>query len=240
VGELLVVGTGFGRTGTLSLKRALDRLGFGPTYHMDEVLRRPSHLRAWVAYARTGAMDWDALFAGFRATVDFPACVAWRELVDLHPEAKVVHTVRDPDRWWESTRATIYEGRTMLPHWLRSLVPPLGDYVELNDRLVWRGTFGGRFLDSDHAVRIFHRHTASVVAGLDPERLLVFEVADGWEPLCAFLGVPVPDEPFPHVNDAAWMRRRISAVRVATRALPAVGVAAALIGRRASRRGGGR
>lgn len=236
MGELLVVGAGFGRTGTLSLKRALDRLGFGPTYHMDEVLRRPSHLRAWVAYARTGAMDWDALFAGFRATVDFPACVAWRELVDLHPEAKVVHTVRDPDRWWESTRATIHEGRTMVPHWLRGLVPPLGDYVELNDRLVWRGTFGGRFLDRDHAVRVFHQHTASVVAGLDPERLLVFEVADGWEPLCAFLGVPVPDEPFPHVNDAAWMRRRITAVRVATRALPAVAVAAALI----SRRGGGR
>lgn len=233
-----MVGTGFGRTGTLSLKRALERLGFGPTYHMDEVLRRPSHLRAWVEYARTGRADWGTVFAGFRSTVDFPACVAWRELVELHPGAKVVHTVRDPDRWWESTRATIYQGRTILPHWLRGLVPAAGDYAELNERMVWQGLFGGRFLDRDHAIRVFQRHTAEVVAGLDPERLLVFEVADGWEPLCAFLGVPVPDEPFPHVNDTASMRRRLTAVRYGTRALPVLALAGAAVF--ASRRGGGR
>lgn len=233
----MVVGTGFGRTGTLSLKQALDRLGFGPTYHMDEVLRRPSHLRAWVRYARTGTADWDLLLGGFRSTVDFPACVAWRELVELHPGAKVVHTVRDAERWWASTRSTIYRGRSMLPHWLRGLVGPAGDYAELNERLVWQGTFGGRFLDRDHAIAVFRRHTAAVVAGLDPERLLVFDVAEGWGPLCAFLGVPVPDEPFPHVNDAAWMARRITAVEVATRALPVVALGALVW---VSRRGGGR
>jgi hypothetical protein len=237
VGELVVVGTGFGRTGTLSLKQALDRLGFGPTYHMDEVLRRPSHLRGWVRYARTGTADWDLLLGGFRSTVDFPACVAWRELVELHPGAKVVHTVRDAERWWTSTRSTIYRGRSMLPHWLRGLVGPAGDYAELNERLVWQGTFGGRFLDRDHAIAVFRRHTAAVVAGLDPERLLVFDVAEGWGPLCAFLGVPVPDEPFPHVNDAAWMARRITAVEVATRALPVVALGALVW---VSRRGGGR
>ncbi len=234
------MGTGFGRTGTLSLKRALERLGFGPTYHMDEVLRRPSHLRGWVTYARTGVADWDLLLGGFRSSVDFPACVAWRELVALHPHAKVVHTVREADRWWESTRSTIYGGRTMLPHWLQGLVRPLGDYVELNDRLVWQGTFGGRFLDRDHAVAVYRQHTTEVVTGLDPERVLVFEVAQGWEPLCAFLGVPVPDEPFPHVNDAAWMRRRITAVRVGTRALPVVVLAAVVLTVGLSRRGGRR
>lgn len=226
MGELLVVGTGFGRTGTLSLKRALDRLGFGPTYHMQEVLRRPSHLRAWVAYARTGTADWSSLLGGFRSTVDYPACLAWRELTELHPGAKVVHTVRDAEAWWESTRSTIYGGRTMLPHWLRGLVRPLGDYAELNERLLWQGAFGGRFLDRDQAIAVYRRHTTEVVTGLDPERVLVFEVAQGWEPLCAFLGVPVPDEPFPHVNDAAWMRRRITAVRVGTRVLPGVILAA--------------
>jgi hypothetical protein len=238
VGDLLVVGTGFGRTGTLSLKQALDRLGFGPTYHMQEVLERPSHLRAWVAWARGGPLD-PALFDGFRATVDYPACLAWRELVDRHPEAKVVHTVRDADAWWESTRTTIYQGRTMLPGWLRGLVGPAGDYVELNERLLWQGVFRGRFLDREYATAVYRRHTETVVEGLDPERLLVFSVADGWEPLCAFLGVPVPDEPFPHVNDAAWMRRRITAVRIGTRALPAVLAGAALLGRWRRRRGRG-
>jgi len=250
VGELLVVGTGFGRTGTLSLKRALDRLGFGPTYHMQEALRRPSHLRAWCEYARTGAMDWDALLGRFRSTVDYPTCLAWRELADRNPEAKVIHTVRDAEAWWESTATTIYQGRTVLPHWFRGLYRPAGDYGEINERLLWQGLFGGRFEDRDHAIAVYRRHTAEVVTGLDPERLLVFEVSQGWEPLCRFLGVPVPDEPFPHVNDAAWMRRRILAVRYATRALPVAAVAAAVrldtaLGRRGnvssiSRRGGGR
>lgn len=231
MGHLHVVGTGFGRTGTLSLKLALERLGFGPTYHMQEVLKRPSHLRAWVAYARDEPVDLRTLLGDFRSTVDYPACMAWRSLVDLHPAAKVIHTVRDPQAWWESTRTTIYGGRTMLPFWLRALVRPAGDYAELNERMLWQGAFGGRFLDRDHAIRVFQQHTAEVVAGLDPERLMVFEVAEGWEPLCAFLGVPVPDEPFPHVNDAAWMRRRITAVRVGTRALPAAAVGAAVAAR---------
>jgi hypothetical protein len=233
-----VVGTGFGRTGTLSLKRALERLGFGPTYHMDEVLRRPAHLGAWVSYARGEPVDLGALLGGFRSTVDYPACIAWRSLVDLHPAAKVVHTVRDPEAWYASTRATLWGGRTMLPFWLRALIRPAGDYAELNERLLWQGIFGGRFLDRDHAIRVFEQHTASVVAGLDPERLLVFDVAEGWEPLCAFLGVPVPDEPFPHVNDTAWMRRRITAVRVGTRALPAVAAGAAVAARHRIRASG--
>lgn len=237
MGELLVVGTGFGRTGTLSLKRALEQIGFGPTYHMEEVLKRPAHLRAWVRHARTGEADWATLLAGFRSTVDYPACIVWRDLVALHPGAKVVHTVRDAEAWWESTRTTIYGGRTMLPHWLRSLAPPLGDYVELNERMLWQGVFGGRFLDRDHAIAVYRRHTEEVVGGLDPERVLVFEVAQGWEPLCAFLGVPVPDTPFPHVNDAAWMRRRITAVRYGTRALPVAALATAIL---ASRRLGRR
>lgn len=237
MGDLLVIGTGFGRTGTLSLKIALERLGLGPTYHMQEALRRPSHLRRWVEYARTGAMDWDALFDGFRSTVDYPACLAWRELADRDPGAKVIHTVRDADRWWESTRTTIYQGRTVLPHWFRGLFRPAGDYGEVNEKLLWQGVFDGRFEDRDHATAVYRRHTEEVVTGLDAERLLVFEVADGWEPLCRFLGVPVPDEPFPHANDAVWIRRRLAVVRYGIRALPVVGVGVAAL---ASRRGGGR
>jgi hypothetical protein len=244
VGDLLVVGTGFGRTGTLSLKLALERLGFGPTYHMQEAMRRSSHLRAWCTYARTGAMDWDDLLDGFRSTVDYPTCLAWRELVDRNPEAKVIHTVRDAEVWWESTATTIYQGRTVLPHWFRGLYGPAGDSFEVGDRLIWQGLFGGRFEDRDHAIAVYRRHTAEVATGLDPERLLVFEVSQGWEPLCGFLGVAVPDEPFPHANDASSIRRRLTAVRYTTRALPVVGLTAAAVGvvagRRLSRRGGGR
>lgn len=239
--DLLVVGTGFGRTGTSSLKLALERLGLGPTYHMQEALRRPRHLRAWCEYARTGMIDWDEIFDGFRSTVDYPTCLAWRELADRYPAAKVIHTVRDAEAWWTSTATTIYQGRTVLPHWFRGLYGPAGDYGEVNERLLWQGLFDGRFEERDHAIAVYRRHTAEVVAGLDPERLLVFEVADGWAPLCRFLGVPVPDEPFPHANDARWMRRRLAAVRYATRALPVVAAGAGLVGSRlVSRRGGGR
>ncbi|QYG93710.1 sulfotransferase family protein [Iamia sp. SCSIO 61187] len=241
MGDLQVIGTGFGRTGTLSLKRALDRLGFGPTYHMQEALRRPSHLRAWREYSRTGVIDWDEVLGPYRSTVDYPTCLAWRELADRYPGAKIVHTVRDAERWWESTATTIYQGRTVLPHWFRGLYGPAGDYGEVNERLLWQGLFGGRFEDRDHAIAVYRRHTAEVANGLDPERLLIFEVADGWAPLCRFLGVPEPDEPFPHVNDAAWMRRRITAVRYGTRALPVAAAGVGLVGSRlVSRRGGGR
>lgn len=233
-----MLGTGFGRTGTLSLKHALDRLGLGPTYHMQEAIKRPSHLRAWRDHGRGHAVDWDRLLDGFRSTVDYPACLIWRDLLALHPEARVVHTVRDPERWWTSARDTIYLGRTMFPGWARAVLPPASHYLEVTDRLIWDGSFSGRFLDRDHAIEVFERHTAEVVAGVPADRLLVFEVAQGWEPLCSFLGVDVPDVPFPRVNDSAWMRRRINAVRIGTRALPpavAAGATAMAIRRRTKR-----
>lgn len=237
MGDLLVLGTGFGRTGTLSLKHALDHLGLGPTYHMQEALKRPSHLRAWRDHSRGRTVDWDRLLVGFPSTVDYPACLVWRELLALHPEARVVHTVRDPERWWTSARDTIHGARTMFPRWVRALLPLAADYVEVTDRLVWDGLFSGRFLDRDHAIEVFERHTAEVVAGVPADRLLVFDVAQGWEPLCAFLDVDVPDVPFPRVNDAASIRRKITAVRVGTRVLPplAAGAAAVALRRRTRR-----
>lgn len=249
---LRVIGTGFGRTGTLSLKQALDDLGFGPTYHMEEVLKRPSHIKVWRDLARTGQADWDDLFVGFGSGVDFPVSCVWRELADRYPDAKLVHTVRDPQRWWESTESTIFRTSDMFPPWLPPLLPPAAGYLEVVDRLVWSGLFDGRFLDRGHAIEVFERHTAEVVASVPSDRLLVLDVAEGWGPLCAFLGVPEPAHPFPHLNDAASMRRRITVTRVGTRALPiAAGVALATVAGRSrrrrrslptpvSRRGGGR
>jgi hypothetical protein len=234
---LQVVGAGFGRTGTLSLKRALDELGFGPTYHMDEVVRRPSHVASWLRYARTGEMNWDEIFSGFGSGVDFPVSCAWQELAAHYPEAKIVLTVRDPRRWWYSTEATIYPTRTMFPAWLMRLVPVTAQWVEMVDRLVWDGIFDGRFADRGHAVAVFERHVANVVATCRPDRLLVFDVAQGWEPLCSFLDVPTPNRPFPRLNDASTLRRRFAAIRWGTRAVPVV-VGALLVAVARGRAGG--
>ena len=222
-----VIGAGFGRTGTLSFKRALEDLGFGPTYHMQEVMRRPSHVNRWFRYSQTGEADWDELFSDFGSGVDYPVSCVWEELASHFPHAKVVLTVRDPQQWWASTASTIYGFRTAFPAWMLRSVPFVRRWVEMVDRLVWDGLFDGRFIDRDHAVAIFERHIDHVRATCPPERLLVFDVRDGWEPLCEFLDVPVPQHSFPHVNDAKVTQRVVNTVRWGTRVVPVVAAAAA-------------
>jgi hypothetical protein len=224
-----VIGAGFGRTGTLSLKRALEDLGFGPTYHMQEVMRRPSHVRQWYQFAHTGEADWDELFGQFASGVDYPVSCVWEELATHYPDSKVVLTVRDPEKWWTSTATTIYGFRTAFPGWTQRLVPTLGHFVDMVDRLVWDGLFDGRFLDRDHAIGVFENHIEHVSTTCPPERLLVFDVAEGWEPLCRFLDVPVPSHPFPRLNDSRVTRRVVTSVRWGGKALPFL-VAAAGIG----------
>jgi len=189
---LQVIGAGVGRTGTLSLKLALERIGFGPCYHMTEVLagvRRNTPL--WIE-AVQGRPDWDAIFAGYHSTTDYPACTFWRALADHYPEAKVVLSVRDPDRWFDSVSQTIFSAR------MRASVDatPLAPMFE---RAV-HGMFGNRITDRAFMTGWFRRRNQEVIDALAPERLLVHSARDGWEPLCAFLGVPVPDVPYPRIN----------------------------------------
>ena len=181
-----VLGTGFGRTGTLSTKLALERLGFGPCHHMEEALRRPDQFRGLAAHVRGEAVDWAALFAGFESQVDFPGAAIWRELIAAFPEAKVVHTVRDPDRWYDSTLETIYGARTMVAPWVRRVAPPIDLMFDVNEALIWNGVFEGRFSDRARAIEIFHEHTEAVRAVVPSDRLLIFDVREGWAPLCAF------------------------------------------------------
>lgn len=232
---LEIIGSGFGRTGTLSLKAALETLGH-PCYHMEEVLARRDHITAWQRVAHGEAVDWDELFAGFTATVDFPASVVYRDLLDHWPDAKVIHTVRDPQRWYESTDATIYRAVEMFPPWAQRHVGRIAEFVDMQERLIWQQLFDGRFGERDHAIEVFEARTREVRAVVPAEQLLVFEVAEGWEPLCAFLGVAVPDEPFPNVNDKQSMQRALRRHRRTLHALPwvggaTVGVAAALAAR---------
>jgi hypothetical protein len=199
-----VIGAGFGRTGTASLKAALERLGFGPCYHMFDVLSAHERMSDW-QQAVEGDADWDDVFAGYRATVDWPGAAFWRELVEHYPKAKVLLSVRDPQRWYESTYETIYQFAA------RSGPPPDGDtagWEHFRERMlptirdiIWDGTFGGRFDDEAHATAVFERHNAAVRDTVPADRLLVYQVTEGWGPLCEFLGVDVPPEPFPHVNE---------------------------------------
>jgi hypothetical protein len=204
-----VIGAGLGRTGTLSLKAALEELGFVKCYHMVEVFARMDDARIWDAAVRGGPVDWDRLFAGYRATVDLPSCLFYRELLEKYPEAKVILTVRDPERWYDSARQTIYFARSAFPKWATVLNPWMRVFGRMINRL-WDRMFQGRFEDRDFAIDVFNRHNEQVRRDVPADRLLVYEVSQGWGPLCAFLGMPVPEgKPFPHLNDAAEFRARI-------------------------------
>lgn len=237
--SLRVIGSGFGRTGTMSTKRALELIGLGPCYHMEEVFRRPSHAKVWEDVSLGRPVDWHGLFAGYRSAVDFPASVVWEELLDAFPDAKVLHTVRPADAWYDSTVETIAHAHDHVAPWLR-LVPPVERPFAMSDRLVWGRLFGGRIDDRDHALAVYERWTARVCELVPPDRLLVFDVAEGWEPLCRFLDVPVPDVAFPRVNDRATMRRRLLALEVAGYAVPALAASAGFLAARAQRRRGTR
>ncbi|GAA2204682.1 sulfotransferase family protein [Nonomuraea monospora] len=209
-----VIGAGFGRTGSYSLRVALQRLGYDPCHHMASLAEDPEMVTGWETAVHGGQVRWERFLASYRAAVDWPACAFWRELIAAFPQAKVVLTVRDPARWYASAHQTIY--RYMAPRrgpaglvmrLENSLHPPLGRRRAVCRRLIWEDTFGGRFLDRAHAMEVFERHNAEVVAGVPADRLLVFDVRQGWEPLCGFLGVAVPSEPFPHLNEAAAFRR---------------------------------
>lgn len=206
---LEVIGAGFGRTGTASLKAALEILGYDKTHHMFEVLGSRRQLALWHAIAMGQMPDWDEVYQGFPAAVDFPTASYWRELAARYPEAKVILTVRSTESWWNSARTTIIAIGCASPAWARKLIPPIRRITEMSNGTIWDRMFDGRQFDEAHAKRVFEAHNTAVQAELPAERLLVYEVRQGWEPLCAFLGKPVPAVLFPHVNDTAEFRRKI-------------------------------
>ncbi|MCH7662727.1 MAG: sulfotransferase family protein [Chloroflexi bacterium] len=208
-----IIGAGFGRTGTMSLKAALEQIGFGPCYHMLEVLKHPSHIGGWLAAAEGEQVDWDGLLGNYQAGLDYPLSVFYKELLAVYPEAKVILTVRDPQRWYESTLETIYQGAA-LPDWVLRILPPYRDFIKMVRMAVWEGLFEGRFEERAYAIKVFEDWVIEVKRTVPAEKLLIFSVKDGWEPLCAFLGVPVPDKPFPHINDRKMTQRMFAAAKV--------------------------
>jgi len=195
---LSVIGSGFGRTGTRSLKDALELLGLGPCHHMEEVFPRPEQIALWHAVSVGEPLDHARIFDGYASQVDWPGAHVWRELAVAYPDAKVIHSVRPDESWWNSFSGTIGKFMTISPTMeLPPQIRVMGDAVT---EMVGVQTFAGQFTDRDKAIAAYHQREADVRAAIPAERLLVFDVAQGWEPLCDFLALPVPTIPFPRTN----------------------------------------
>ena len=194
--SLKLIGAGYGRTGTMSLKFALEKLGYGPCYHMMEVMPNPKVVAKWAAIARGGDPNWDVIFKGYQSCVDWPACDYWRAIAGHFPEAKLLLTVRDSSTWFASTQKSIFS-KAHMDRFFGSNADP--DAKTMVERLFVKN-FDGRGNDREHAIKVFEKHNEDVIRSVPRYRLLCFNVADGWAPLCHFLSLPVPDEPFPHFN----------------------------------------
>jgi hypothetical protein len=196
---LSVIGAGFGRTGTRSLKAALEELGFGKCYHMVEVFKNPGHMNMWTEVIETGRSNWASIFEGFQAVMDWPASVYYKTLMAAFPDAKVILTVRDPELWYESIRSTFYARSKKYGRFL-IIIPTIYRFFKALEKVLWQGIFNSRLEDKTYAINIFNEHIEEVKRSVPGDRLLIFEARQGWEPLCEFLDVPVPRIPYPHVN----------------------------------------
>ncbi|WP_373505212.1 sulfotransferase family protein [Aestuariivirga sp.] len=195
---LAVIGSGFGRTGTKSLKEALEQLGFGPCHHMHEIVTHPEQVAHWQAIASGKAVDWNEVFDGYRSQVDWPGAHVWRELSAAYPEAKVIHTQRPAESWWNSYSRTI--GKLMNTYTQLPLPPHINAILGAWKQMVGDTVFSGKTLDRETCIGAYNRHNEQVRNTIPVGRLLVLDAAEGWEPLCRFLGVTVPATAFPHHN----------------------------------------
>jgi len=215
---LKIIGAGFGRTGTLSTCTALNQLGF-PCYHMFEVLENPrnkSHLDFWRHVANTAPgtpHDWEQVFANYTASVDNPASCVWRELMVAYPDAKVLLTLhpKGAEAWYESTIDTIYFTETMWQFKVLEFATPFGRKMgDMCHKLIWQRMHQGTMSDRQKAIAYYHQHILDVKAAVPADRLLVFSADQGWQPLCDFLGVPIPASEFPNVNDRAAIKKTLN------------------------------
>jgi len=194
---LKVIGTGFGRTGTDSMRVALAMLGFGPCHHMYEINDNEEQRRLWRAVAKGAKPDWERLFEGYASCVDWPSAFYWRELIQVYPDAKVLLTYRAPESWWKSFEDILLA--------IKGMGEP--DPDSLGRTLVAEQVFGGRPDDKAHAMAVYRANVEDVLATVPPGRLLVHRLGDGWPMLCAHLGVPQPNEPYPFRNTTEDMRQ---------------------------------
>jgi len=191
-----IIGVGVGRTGTYSLRLAIDQLGFGPCHHMEEVLKNMDVQVPLWSETLKGNMDWGSIYKGFKSAVDWPTAGFFRELIKEYPTAKFILTERNPENWADSFGSTIYkliEGKDKAPE-------KMHDWLNMANAVITKTGFP-QGLDREGLINGFIAHNRAVREVIPEEKLLVFQVKEGWEPLCKFLNVPVPDEPFPRTNN---------------------------------------
>ena len=204
-----IIGAGFPRTGTNTLKRSLEILGISKTYHFKDLIAHPDNLHYWQTLKDTGSMKWDEIYDGYEGSVDFPCYPWYKEHMAQYPDAKVILTVRPFDKWYTSIKSTIWvSGPQTVPEKLKMMGKMLFDArlrkifkcIKFVKGFLWKEQFQGRFLDEDFVKTVWFDHIEEVKATVPAEKLLVYDVRDGWGPLCEFLGVPEPSEPLPHLN----------------------------------------
>lgn len=201
-----VIGAGMGRTSTMSLKTALEMLGFAPCHHMTEMANVRHTADGWRRATLGEDVDFAALLEGYEASCDWPSAAFWQPLSERFPDAKIILTERPEEQWWASISQTIFVSLTS-PR--EQVSAERREQRDMAEEVILNHTFGGNVQDKEHVLAVYRAHNAAVKATIPPARLLVFDGADGWEPLCAFLGVPVPDEPYPNTNSTAEFRERM-------------------------------
>ena len=207
--SIKIIGAGLPRTGTNTLKQSLEHLGHKHVYHMKELLVNPEKLHYWKTLDETGDTDWDALYEGYDGTVDFPGYPWYKEHMKRYPDAKVILTVRDFESWYKSVDSTVFRAGPQTP----------GEKIKMLGKLLFNARIRkvvmcikwfkkcffaerlhGKFEDKEFTQKFWDDHLAEVKATVPADKLLVYDVRDGWGPLCTFLGVPEPTEPLPHLN----------------------------------------
>jgi hypothetical protein len=206
--SLQVIGAGFGRTGTSSLKGALEMLGFAPCHHMVEIFMHPEQAAFWDRAARGEKMRWEDVFSAYKASCDWPSCSFYQELAAHYPKAKIILSLRDAKSWYKSVAATI------MPAMKASQVPGQGLPGIFGPLLIGEKTFGNDFSEA-HMIDVYERHNEEVKRTIPADRLLVFQASAGWQPLCEFLGVKVPDMPYPKNNTTEEFQARVAARQAA-------------------------
>lgn len=207
--SIKIIGAGFPRTGTTTLKRSLEELGYSKTYHMKELLVNPEKLPFWLELEQSRTTDWDKLYDGYQASVDFPGYPYYKEQMEKYPDAKVILTVRPFDKWYASVESTVWKaGPQNLPEKLgmmwKMLINPrvrkVVQCIKMFKRVFFAKQMQGKFTDKAFAEKLWNDHIEEVKAHVPVDKLLIYDVRDGWEPLCKFLDKPIPAEPLPHLN----------------------------------------
>jgi hypothetical protein len=219
--SIKVIGSGLGRTGTYSLKLALEQLGFGKCYHMAELFQHPEGLIHFQKAERGEDADWDTLFSGYQSAVDYPVARYYQQIMDRYPDAKVIHTYRDPESWYQSASQTIIWASKPSFSRIAKLMIKLPFSPELRKQmpiLKFNGNlidleFGKDYKNKEEVIRRYIQHNEKVMSTVPKEKLLVFDTKHGWEPLCRFLGVAMPNTPFPQSNTREEFVNRIKNIR---------------------------